>query len=134
MSSRSIDDLDPRFRPKAEAFLQACREAKLEVLVYMTFRSNEEQDALYAQGRTKPGKTVTDARGGQSAHNYGLAFDVVPMVGGKPLWNEPITGAHWQMLGDCARQAGCEWGGDWTKRVDGPHVQHPNWKQLAGIA
>ena len=42
-----------------------------------TFRTFEEQDALYAQGRTKPGSKVTNAKGGQSIHNYGLAFDIV---------------------------------------------------------
>jgi len=45
-----------------------------------TLRTFEEQDELYAQGRTKAGPIVTNAKGGQSYHNYGLAFDIVLMI------------------------------------------------------
>lgn len=44
-----------------------------------TFRTFEEQDALYAQGRTKPGNRVTNSVGGKSTHQYGCAFDIVLM-------------------------------------------------------
>ena len=45
-----------------------------------TLRTNKEQDDLYAQGRTKKGKIVTNAKGGQSIHNFGLAFDIVILL------------------------------------------------------
>ena len=87
MASRSLDDLRPEFRARVNLWLTQCALFDLEVLVYCTLRSMAEQDRLYAIGRTKPGKRVTNAKAGQSAHNFGLALDFVPMVGGKPQWS-----------------------------------------------
>lgn len=130
MASRNIADLDPRFRPMAEAFVEGCKQAGLEVLIYCTYRSGAEQDQLYAQGRGKPGKVVTNAKAGQSAHNWGMAFDGCPTVHGKPLWDEPLDGPHWQKYGEIGRAVGLAWGGDWPRFREGPHMEHPNWKQL----
>ena len=88
INSRDFDKLRPRTREKAIAFQTACREAGVPVLIYQTLRDKEYQDSLYAQGRTKPGKIVTNARGGSSFHEYGVAFDFVPLVEGKPAWND----------------------------------------------
>lgn len=133
MSSRSLDDLDPRFRPFVDSFVAACAAQNLDVLVYCTYRSSEEQGALYAQGRTAPGHVLTDARAGQSAHNYRLAFDGCPMLGGKPMWNEPLSGPHWSLYGKIAQDCGMEWGGKWVgKLIEGPHCQMANWKTVAG--
>lgn len=129
MASRSLSSLDPAMFPLAMRFVAECAAAGLEVLIYCTYRSIEEQDKLYAQGRTEPGPIVTNARGGESAHNFGLALDGVPTVGGKPAWDAPIDGELWQKYGKCAREAGLEWGGDWPKFKDAPHCQYPNWKE-----
>src|SRR6266850_5242559 len=95
--SRSLNDLRPEIRPMIDAFLADCVAAKIDLLVTCTLRSLIEQEALYAQGRTTPGRVVTNAKPGQSAHNFGLAIDVVPIVNGKPDWNgdHPI----WQKIG-----------------------------------
>lgn len=126
MPSRSLDDLHPIFQPYARAFVAACRVDGLEVLVYCTRRTMEEQAELYAQGRTKPGRIVTHARPGQSAHNYGLALDAVPMLAGKPQWQ--TSSPLWQQFGRLARAAGCEWAGDWKRFREFPHVQMTSWK------
>ena len=55
----------------------------VEVRIVQGLRTIDEQNALYAQGRTKPGKKVTNAKGGQSYHNYGLAVDIYPVINGK---------------------------------------------------
>lgn len=81
------------------------------------YRSKERQDELYAQGRTKPGKIVTNARGGESFHNYGVAVDLVFRKEG---YNAPE--ALWKTFGTVAKSAGFEWGGDW-KFKDYPHLQ-----------
>ncbi len=129
MASRSLDDLAPVFRPYALAFRDACHAAGLDVLIYCTLRSLAEQADLYAQGRTAPGKRVTNAPPGSSAHNYGLALDGVPLVAGKAVWTTAGLGADlWRRYGDCARAAGCEWAGDWTRFREYPHVQMPDWR------
>ena len=129
MSSRSLDDLSPMFRPCADAFLQQCETYGLDVLVYCTLRSLAEQASLYAQGRTTPGRIVTNARPGSSAHNFGLALDGVPLLNGKPIWDEPLSGPNWQLYAQAARRAGCQWGGDWIgSLVEGPHVEIADWR------
>ncbi len=130
MSSRSLDDLHPLFLPKARDFMDAAKLAGLDVLIYCTFRSRLEQDELYTHGRTAPGKIVTNARAGQSAHNYGLAFDGVPLVLGKPAWDDHND---WNIYGRVAASVGLEWAGTWAKFKEMPHIQHPNWKNIAGI-
>jgi hypothetical protein len=86
-------------------------------------RTFQEQDELYAQGRTRPGNIVTNSRGGQSNHNYGLAVDVVPLVNGQPNWNVPAS--VWQTIGEAGKRAGLNWGGDWRTFKDPPHFELP---------
>jgi peptidoglycan LD-endopeptidase CwlK len=129
MASKSIDDLQPVMQPHARAFEAACRVAGLPVLIYCTLRSIDEQATLYAQGRTTPGRIVTNAKPGSSAHNFGLALDAVPLLAGKPAWK--TTGQElllWNQYGACARLAGLEWAGDWTRMREFPHVQMPSWR------
>jgi|SRR5580692_4120757 peptidoglycan L-alanyl-D-glutamate endopeptidase CwlK len=127
MSSRSLTVLHPAFRSKAEQFLEAAYQAGLDVLVYCTMRTFDEQTMLYAQGRTVPGKIVTNAKAGQSAHNYGLAFDGAPLIGGKIAWDDH---PHWLLYGQVAKQIGLEWAGTWVSFKEYPHIQLPNWEQL----
>jgi peptidoglycan LD-endopeptidase CwlK len=96
MSSRLLADLEPVTRDMAVTFLEDCRELGIDILVTCTYRSPQEQDALYAQGRTDHGGIVTNAKGGQSPHNFGMALDVVPIVNGKPDWN--TASAEWEAL------------------------------------
>lgn len=130
MSSRSLNDLHPLFRPKALEFEEAARAAGLDVLIYCTLRPIAEQNELYAQGRTRPGKVVTNARGGQSAHNFGLAFDGAPLIGGKIAWDDH---PHWDMYGQVAASVGLDWAGNWKTFKEMPHVEMPDWKTIAGI-
>jgi peptidoglycan L-alanyl-D-glutamate endopeptidase CwlK len=126
--SRSLTDLSPKYVLRFAHWLDACKAQGLELLVTSTLRTKEEQDALYAIGRTKPGKRVTNAKAGQSAHNFGFALDFVPLVHGKPEW----TGKHpdWSRAGKLAASYGLEWAGGWTKFKELAHVQIPGWKGL----
>lgn len=129
MASRSPNDLHPDILPKFHAFLRACQEQAIDVLVTCTYRSNAEQAKLYAQGRTAPGKIVTDAKPGESKHNNvsangspaAKAFDVVPMVNGKPDWD--ATDPIWERLGEIGERCGLEWAGRWTHFKEYPHFQ-----------
>lgn len=91
------------------------------------FRTIKEQNDLYAQGRTKPGNIVTNAKGGRSMHNYGLAFDIVILYDKDQ--NGTFETASWELNKDWMnvvkffKARGYEWGGDWHSFKDYPHFQ-----------
>lgn len=124
-SSTSLTALDPYVATLARRFLDLCRANNLEIKIIITFRSWDDQDALYAQGRTVPGPIVTDAQGGDSYHNWGLAFDCAPAINGVIQWNDT---AAFTKMGRLGEQVGLEWGGHWTtfaiQIVDLPHFQY----------
>ena len=135
MSSRKLTDLHPQMQPMVTRFLANARAAGIDLLVTCTYRSNEEQAALYAIGRTKPGRIVTNAKPGRSTHNNtlngkpaALAVDVVPLRGGKPVWSasDPV----WKRVGEIGEKVGLEWAGRWTTFREFPHFQHPQAKTL----
>lgn len=132
INSRRIEDLTPATRALAGAFLQECHAAGLPVMIISTLRDNAFQAHLYAQGRTRPGKVVTKALPGSSWHNYGVAFDAVPMRGGELVWgaDTPADKALWQTMGECGERVGLEWGGRW-KFTDMPHFQDTQGKTIA---
>jgi peptidoglycan L-alanyl-D-glutamate endopeptidase CwlK len=129
MASRSLKDLDPRFAAKAVRVLEACKDRGVDLIVTCTLRSMDEQTLLYARGRDAPGPIVTQAQAGQSAHNYGLAMDVVPLVHGKPQWS--ATAPEWQIYGEEVEKAGLEWAGHWKTFKESPHCQMPDWRKYA---
>lgn len=103
-----------------------------------TLRTNAEQDALYAIGRSKPGQTVTDARGGESYHNYGLAIDFVILSNGAPIWDPKRDinkdgKSEWLAVIKIFESYGWESGYYWKKRVDPPHVQKTFGKTIAQL-
>jgi peptidoglycan LD-endopeptidase CwlK len=113
----------PQVAVAALALSDACRARGWQLRIYSTFRSVEEQDALYAIGRSEPGKIVTNARGGQSWHNFGRAFDAVIIVGNRPVWgSQPGDKELLEAVGCLAEGVGLEWGGRWKMR-DGLHFQ-----------
>lgn len=93
----------------------------VQVKIICGTRSYAEQTALYAQGRTKKGTRVTNAKAGQSWHNFGLAWDFgVFSADGHYL----TSGTQYNKLGSLARSIpGLEWGGDWSSFKDLPHIQ-----------
>lgn len=110
-----------------------------QVRITQGLRTFEEQNDLYAIGRTKPGKKVTNAKGGQSVHNYGFAVDIVLIIDGKTAswdvkkdWDADGV-ADWD---ECVRifaKYGWSWGGNWTTFKDMPHFEKigfSNWRIL----
>jgi len=92
------------------------------------YRTDAEQDALYAQGRTKPGKIVTNARGGESYHNYGLAYDVVGLDGSGINYN-----IDYPRIAEIAKKYGFTWGGDWST-PDKPHFERTYGHSTDGLS
>lgn len=125
--SRKIDDLQPVVAAMCREFIKRCDEAGIDVIITSTLRTMEEQAALYAQGRTKAGPRVTNAKPGESMHNHRCAFDYVPIKNGKADWNNILTFAK---CGEIAESVGLEWGGRW-KMKDYPHCQYTGGNTLA---
>ena len=136
MASRALSDLHPAAEKLARRFTARCREAGLDVLIYCTLRTAREQNELYAQGRGKPGLVVTNAKGGQSAHNYGLAFDCCPMRNGKLVWGS--RDALYDQMGVIGEAVGLEWAGRWKslpgsrrlQLLESVHFQFPGWREF----
>ena len=83
---RAIESLTPAFQRQVRGWVTEMINSKIPPLIYCGRRTMEEQAALYKIGRSVKGKIVTNARPGESYHNYGLAFDWVPL---KPAPKDP---------------------------------------------
>ena len=119
-TDKRIKLLHPSIRRSAKELILKCsNELNLNLRMAQTFRSIAEQDALYAKGRTTSGNKVTNAKGGSSYHNYGLAFDLVEIT--------PSGGANYNYdfiaVSNIAKSLNFKWGGDWKSFVDKPHYQ-----------
>ena len=88
-SEKNIATLLPQVQPIARALVQKAQAAGINIKIISALRTYEEQNELYAQGRTKPGGIVTNARGGHSNHNFGIAFDIGVFEGTKYLKASP---------------------------------------------
>ena len=80
INSRKLEDLHPKVKTLCEQFIASCAKHNIDVLITSTYRDEESQNALYAQGRTTDVKKITNARAGDSFHNWRVAFDFVPIV------------------------------------------------------
>lgn len=123
-SERVIATLLAHVRPYARALYFKARDHGITINILSGTRTYAEQDALYARGRTTAGDIVTNARGGYSNHNFGIAFDVGVFSGNRYLPESPL----YKAVGALGMELGLEWGGNWTSIVDQPHFQlRPSW-------
>ena len=125
-SEKVIATLHERVRPYGRALVQSAMDKGIAIKLISGLRSYEEQAALYAKGRTKPGPKVTNAPPGYSNHNFGLAFDIGVFQGTKYLPDSPL----YKTVGAIGMELGLEWGGNWKTIQDQPHFQlRPDWAQ-----
>jgi peptidoglycan L-alanyl-D-glutamate endopeptidase CwlK len=123
-SEKKIATLLPEIQPMARALVQKAALNEIRIRIISCLRTYEEQDELYAKGRTKPGPKVTNARGGYSNHNFGIAFDIGVFEGQKYLPDS----VKYKAVGVLGTDLGLEWGGNWKSIVDQPHYQlRPAW-------
>lgn len=124
--SRDITMCHPELQDKASRLISECKKQGLIVKLGECFRTVAEQNALYAQGRTKPGNIVTNARGSSysSMHQWGVAFDVI-RNDGKGAYDD--SDGWFSKVAKIGKALGLEWGGDWTSPVDKPHFQLKQW-------
>lgn len=151
MASRNLSDLKEEVRIKAEEVIRRCSEKGVDLLIYCTLRTLEEQSRLYRQSRkfsviTKKidslnrqglnkianilesvgpcsGPYVTDAGPGESWHNYGEAFDAVPLIDGKAAWDVKQFRNIWNIYGESVEKSGLVWSGRWKSFREMPHAQ-----------
>lgn len=129
MPSRSIDDLHPVVADMCRAFIAACDREGIDVVITSTYRSHEDQNKLYAQGRTAPGKIVTRAKAGESYHNFRVAFDFAPIVHGKIPWDDDDL---FKRCGIIAENVGLDWSGRWKGSLrEMAHCQYTGGLTLA---
>ena len=122
---RDIKQLHPELQAKIEQLKKLCESKGLPLGIGECLRTVAEQDALYAQGRTKPGKVVTNAKGSSysSQHQWGIAFDFFKNVKGQEFSDT----AFFKTVGALAKSIGLGWGGDWKSPVDMPHCYLDKW-------
>lgn len=124
-----VTQLHPVVAAKRDQLIALSRDKGIEVLITDGFRSSEEQNALYRQGRSEDGPVVTTVKGGGSYHNYGLAIDFALLdPGGEALWDLEYDGngngqSDWMEVVAIAKRLGFSWGGDWKSFKDNPHLQ-----------
>lgn len=120
-SEKNIATLSPEVQPLARKLIETGQAQGINVKVIGGTRTYAQQDELYAQGRSRPGKIVTKARGGYSWHNFGMAFDIgIFSPNGQHYYGESESYAVCGAIGEAL---GLEWGGDWDF-VDEPHFQY----------
>ena len=127
LNEQRLSKVHPAVVSRARTMVELCARGGVAILITQGFRSVEEQDGLYAVGRTRPPigskYIVTKARGGQSWHNFGLAFDIVILDAiGKTNWDTRHPG--WLEAAKVGKSLGLEWGGDWKGFKDLPHFQY----------
>lgn len=123
-SEETIATLHERVRPYARALVARAAASGITIKVISGLRTYAAQNALYAQGRSKPGVKVTNAQGGYSNHNFGLAFDIGVFDGARYVEESP----RYKAVAAIGLDLGLEWGGTWKTIKDEPHYQlRPAW-------
>lgn len=128
MSSRRIEDLDPRIQDYVKALLDEFNSRDNDgwkAFITDGKRTQAEQDFLYEQGRTKPGEIVTWTK--ESKHVSGLAVDIAFQKDGKLSYAQ----THYDKLVPIAKRLGFTWGGGW-KQIDKPHFEKLKFVDIVG--
>ncbi|EKZ4851755.1 M15 family metallopeptidase [Listeria monocytogenes] len=119
----NVSGMNKSVADKTRNVIKKMAKKGIYLCVAQGYRSSAEQNALYAQGRTKPGAVVTNAKGGQSNHNYGVAVDLCLYTsdGKNVIWES--TTSRWKTVVSAMKAEEFEWGGDWKSFKDYPHFE-----------
>lgn len=148
ISEQRVALLHPLVRGEVKSLIEQAEAGfpkGIAIRIVQGLRTIKEQNQLYAQGRTAPGKIVTNAKGGSSFHNYGLAIDFAILHDNNGdgyyedlSWdikadNDKDGTADWLEVVKIFEAAGWQWGGKWSSIKDYPHLQKTfgySWQQL----
>lgn len=125
--------INSRVREYAIELIKRAYKEGIYVQITSGYRSNAEQTKLYNQGRTTKGNIVTNAKAGQSIHNYGLAIDYVLVSedGNQAIW---VVNDKWKRVAAIGKSMGFQWGGDWKSFRDYPHLDMQKGISLSQLA
>ncbi len=138
-TEKNISPLMPPAQQIARRFMKAATAFRLRVSILSGTRTYAEQDALYAIGRTAQvnRKPVTNAKGGRSNHDFGIAWDVGLFDGNGRYLDGKTKGddAAYKDLAALVKEkrTGIEWGGDWKSFIDLPHYQMATGKSADAV-
>ena len=132
ITKKKINELHPAIRSKAIELVNRAEKQGIKLRIYDALRSYENQQKLFNYPTDgidnnndgiidNASEKVTNAKPGESFHNFALAFDTVEIKDGKALWKNP----KWERIGEIGESLGLEWGGRW-KFKDLPHFQIMN--------
>lgn len=131
---RDINALHPELQQKALKLAEKCKKSGIGIKFSECVRTKEEQDLLYAQGRTRPGNIVTNAKGSSysSQHQWGIAVDFyldMDIDGDGAKADDAFNNSThmFEKVGAIAKSIGLGWGGDWTGLKDTPHLYLKDW-------
>lgn len=127
-NEQAIARLHPQVKDKVRNFInEVYRTHQIQLIIVQDYRTYAEQNAIYAEGRTQPGKIRTKAKGGQSNHNFALAIDVLPIwEDGKLHTDQGADQKNIKILIQIApigKKNGLAWGGDWKSLYDPMHFE-----------
>lgn len=140
VSFQRASQLHPKIRSEVIAAITETETDKLPpniiIRIVQGLRTFDQQQALYEQGRTKPGNRVTNSKAGQSYHNYGLAIDFALLIDGKITWDikqdsDRDGEADWMEVVDSFEKLNYTWGGRFHSIIDNPHIEKTfgmNWR------
>ena len=126
ISEARLAEVMPSLADKIRQMATMLEVEGIVIRVVQGLRSWQQQDALYAQGRTTPGNIVTNCPGGHSYHNFGMAVDCVPSVNGVDMAYIPDWNAQhpaWKRMDTVGESLGMDSGSTWRSFPDAPHFQ-----------
>lgn len=142
ITQQRIAKLHPKVRAEVAEIINQCDQAlqgKAKIRITQGLRTFEEQELLYAKGRLTKEPKVTNAKAGQSIHNYGLAVDICLIVDGKTAswdtkkdWDGDKI-ADWYECVKIFAKNGWDWGGNWLKFKDLPHFERRHLPNSKGV-
>jgi hypothetical protein len=110
-----VNALHPYFRDKVQQLITICRAKGIELAFVETYRTHAKQAEYKGMG-----KKYTRSGAGKSKHQYGLAVDVVPVIGDSAVWHNPVL---WKQVGSVGERLGLRWGGRWRRPYDPGHFE-----------
>lgn len=121
ISEARLGEVHPKLSELMHRMAEMLKLEGIDIHITQALRTWVDQDLLYEQGRTRTGKVVTNAKGGESYHNFGLAVDVCPFTAtGTPLWDEKLD--CWRRIPEAGESLGLFPGAKFSK-PDLPHFQ-----------